>query len=526
MAHISDTYGLEYASSAQNLIKKGFGSAALSVVSSSPRSASWWQGRVLLTEGTLFPRCKEALFIAESDSGKPRQGNFLGSLWSYSRFKDAPFSNLPIVIQAMFPGRGIRLAPISYLAPAGKAALEVTGRIFAPGMSCQAATAGELALLYGAPLVEMLSSGGFEGMVNIWGDQIILPLCGVELPERLETADIVRVISRVDPDMVSEETFHNKDWIMTDRSLDVIDQIPRGDRGEVLGSAARISSEKGAFLAMNLGPVALSFRFLRAALEIFGPLLEKPGAVMDLDPYLLKAFLVEDEKSWEQRVPEGALLKKNGVPAEEIYRKAGTLKERFLREEGRPLRMAAVDMGRDPLWLDFGQHSSMRESLLALAMPGLRGDLVRTVFGAGTALRPDEKGNYIISSDLGPDVRAENSFIAGSSISSGRISSGTVIDSTLSEVDMQEGFVYNSIVRGHASLKRHSGLYACQTEAGVFLDRGERMVTFGSGGSLLELRTSELADLKDGSADFERRVHGNALSMREAENVFLRRNVE
>ncbi|MBF0217105.1 MAG: hypothetical protein HQL30_08945 [Candidatus Omnitrophica bacterium] len=524
------------------------------------KDRNYWEKRLALTSCNVFNADGKTRITAleEKLGEKTRQGNFLGTLLAYSRHKDIQNPNPnheprlssvalakegttpvlrsfseggnhdlnKVILMGMLFGKGERISPFSQIECGCKSAIASVSIPDKEKIGYRMLSEIEEALMYFSPVAKYLEEGGFEGILNKWGDETEIPSIdlaqGASLEGKYAAYDIVKFISRV---RVTGSLAANKDWVAYDSNNTLITQIARADKNELIRrleqSGIERSDDGEYYAGVSLGPVALSYRFLDVALEVFSEDMDKTGVFYDFDPYLIMAFaLGADNKKWERMVSDDPKLNALAGPrgmVPDLYDKVRKTAAVFRERHGRELTVRVIDLGDNVFWTDIGQHDRMREKYLALTEDTEFGKIARKIEGLDD--KRDENGNIVVNSEISPDMAVRDSVVINSRLlGKGSIRSSVIKDSLLNNSEMFRAFSVLCHRTGNTVLKENSGIYrslGCSLD-GLLLEPGMRHGTLLSPRGPIDMSVSETSDLRDKEKNYDNPVFGNPISFGEA----------
>ena len=391
-----------------------------------------------------------------------RKSNFLGTLLFYNKLKRT-FLDIKddVILCGMVFGKGERISPITHALRNMKPIIPIAKTIKIKDRLEQEILI-ETALRYFSLVSHYLKERGFKGILDKWGDEIQIP--GIDLfsnHEDLTDCDLIKVVSE---QIVNPQNSKEKDWVSYDDKNNLLRQIPRRPIEEfdkLFDSGLVRKNEKGEYICgVSLGPVAVSYRLLDLACEIFKEEIDKKGVYFDFDPYLIMALALTQSKDGkiffenerDKKIDElDNMIIKNQY-GNNFYDKVKYLKEEFERRYNKKLIMKVLNFGK-VYWGDFGQHKAMREYFMGLKEESREGYISRLI--AGIPEEKDEFGNRIVDSIIG-DVYIRDSVIVNS-----RIEKGIIIDSVVINGIYYKAELTNSFSVGDKAysikINKHSG---------------------------------------------------------------------
>ncbi|MFH1412208.1 MAG: hypothetical protein ABIG55_06125, partial [Candidatus Omnitrophota bacterium] len=412
------------------------------VVSGNKNTCQNWQKRLTKTGPHIFNKDGSTLILSleEKIGSKDKEGNFLGTLLAYRYIKEAAekkgIGYLDTVsLIGMLLGRGERISPITQALGCNKACIKVTPADIEIDGGKIAFTAIEEALLHFIPVAKYLEKRGFRGILNKWGDQTEIASIDLTLPpednEIFSEHDIIKFVSIAE---VTEEDAKHKDWVVFDQNNNVTAQVSRNERDVLIKELNELgvqADEEGRYCSgISLGPIAVSYKVLDIASDVFEKEIKEEGVHVDFDPYFLMAMAMEEKHldKWEEIAAKNKGLRELLKMVPDLFDKAQRIKNKFGEKYGKALNFKVLDLGKDIYWADIGQHSAMREKYSALNNAGEKGEVARRL--AGIEGERDFNGNIIKGSDISREIEIKNSVIVASRITGrGRIENSVIIDS-------------------------------------------------------------------------------------------------
>lgn len=422
-------------------------------------------------------------------------------------------------------GEGTRITPFTEAEAGQKPAITSWASVKRSGGRHWFATV-EHALRLFAPVEAYLRRSGFDGLVVKWGDEVQLPtldLAGAD--PRLAGADVVRFVSMA---RMTEDLAAAKDWVGVDEQGRITAFIPRRPLARMAPLADRglLQRRDGHLVGgVNLGSIAVSRRLLDGLLAEFERDVEQPGADRrtrpDLDPQFFTALTiaaianpVERKRAWAQALGESAAMRAVQHHQPELLRRLRKVLRRYEERYDRPIRMVALDFGRQ-YWSDVGQHRQLYRSVMALREHSEVGSVSRAV--AGIDGRWDDRGNLIVGgSVLGPQVDVRDSVLVDVRIGAGVIRDSVLVGTRAGFLHAMGAFDLHSTVSS-LKLPERAGAYKVIRAAGVEAQPGERLTTvFLDSGPPLLFRVHEDTDLRRRDQTYDVPILGNPMSFREA----------
>lgn len=501
----------------------------VAVVSGNEVDRESWGKRLEAINQYIFNRNGSTLVLSiqEKTGNKIRQGNFLGTLLAYKNIKDAclkqnvPYNDFVTMIGMLF-GRGERMSPVTQCKGCRKPAIEVTPANITINNVKVALTAVEEALFYFTSVAKYLEKRGFRGVLNKWGDETEIPSIDFSVtahnPNSMKEYDVVKIISVME---ITNELATQKDWVIFDNSQNVLGQLSRNSRDELIKQLKEQGikpNEDGKFYAgISLGPVAVSYDFLDIASRVFENEIKTDGIYFDFDPYLLMALAMNDREQniWEEKICRDKDLQILAGMIPDFFSKVQQIKKIFETKFNRPLNLKTLDFGRDTYWADIGQHSSMREKYFALNDNGNKGIIARKI--ANIEKERDQNGNIIINSELSSDIHIVNSVIVNSRITGkGKVDNSVIIDSEFFNIDMDTAFAIRSIRKGDSVLAKNSGIFESLGVNNLALDEKIRHVSVLTNSGKIDMEVSEDTDLRDKDTTYNLPILSNKISFSKA----------
>jgi hypothetical protein len=251
----------------------------------------------------------------------------------------------------------------------------------------------------------------------------------------------------------TEELALAKEWLVVDRtSSALVLQLRRRPLAE-------LSTHASADLLIHLGSPALSWTFLAAAEQSFGDL----AGALDVDGYVFES-LTHDDAAWAREIERDPGLRKLLADHPDFRERTRDLADRVARMRGHPLRVAVVDLGDAPAWLDVGTPARARAAWAALTAVGAGGELARAL--AAIDVAPDRWGNrtlghsivpddgsvrdcVLVDAELHGDSRADRAVVIASVLADSTLARGAVVlESAAQRLRMGVGgFAFRSIAR-------------------------------------------------------------------------------
>ncbi len=515
-------------------------------VVSMERDQKDWQERFDQTAKSLFNSDNSTLMLALKEQietktkkgkieKKTREGNFLGTLLAYDYIKKAAkkakinYRDYVTLIGMLF-GQGERMSPFTDVEAVRKPAIASTAASMDIDGSKESISAIEEALLYFGPVAKYLEARGFRGILDKWGDETQVAsvdlFAAPEEGESLAERDVMKVVSVMELDEISDEKAKQKDWVIFDEQGNMLAQVARNPNGaEALREDLKAKMQELGIdsdrVGISLGPVAVSYDVLDIASEVFDKEIKKDGVYFDFDPYFLMALAMDnDTDKWGKAVEADGKLEELVKMVPWFFEKVQRVKEIFKEKYGRELSLKIFDLGDNVYWPDIGQHEAMREKYLAINDDGPDGIVARKIEGI-SGVR-DANGNIIINSEISEDVKVRNSVIINSKITgAGKVNGSVIKDSTLGDVEITDSFAVSSSRTGKTVLNQHSGIYKSLGSKldDLALDEKMRHGTVLTDNGPVGMMVSEDTNLRDKNNTYNVPIYNNELSFKETHEV-------
>jgi hypothetical protein len=454
-----------------DIIRQSRGASVVTVISGSSSDQKFWYERLVNTRGDVFRKDGATLVISTHE--ETRKGNFLGGLDAWVKTKRVLSSRCEEVPQIAFMsmvfGQGKRLSPFTQSLGNRKPAFptplkSLDGQTYL--------TIADVANMSSAIVIRQLQSGGFRGLIIKWGDEAIIPgvLWNIQ-PGSYDGIDAVRFVWRTDP---NEHLAREKDWVVIDSSSGLMKhQLARQDLESLIRRASRRDSSVH-HMGVNLGSLAISYQFLDIACEVLGDDIASVGRWVDWDPYAWMALLCETEEQWQEEMMHEERIGRSGIKAihdryPNFYTKLRQVRTKLEERVSRPLSIATLDFGK-PFWVDWGLHTSLRNTLESLTTDSDEGAIARDLFRIPH--ERDNNGNIIVQSSIPRGASIRNSII---------------IDTVITEPD---SIVHDGVVIGgrHKRLCMPSGGTALFCAADRLTFAGPHGIAFRSLGVDIEVQ--------------------------------------
>lgn len=412
---------------------KGAGQTDLAViVSGSPADSAFWRTATTNVQRDIL-REDGGLRIASVTEDHPA-GNFLGTLraWEEAKKQTATNPTQGVTLMSMVFGQGKRMSPFTQALGGRKAAFPTPFRGSEPGSWLRT---GDIAILYSSLWLHQLASTGFSGVLVKWGDEAILPSTVWDASTSdFRDVDIVRFVWKTVPDATLAR---EKEWWVLNEETRLIERlIPRQPYDSLARVLERYQGNRYS-TAVNLGSIAISYRFLDLAREVLGPLASEIGPAADWDPFVNLLLLLADDEDPYADPPTAAGLQQAEKRCPGLTAKMKEIRAKTQQAFGRPPRAGYLEFG-DALWIDLGLHTTLRRGLEALIEDSAYGRAVRAFFGVPE--ERDANGNFIVGTcQIAPGVTIRNSLVLDSTIQNGTVQNGIVVGSRHGNLQMPHG---------------------------------------------------------------------------------------
>lgn len=480
------------------------------VVSGSSTDSAFWESAVeKVKQDTL--REDGQLRVVSLTEGQPL-GNFLGTISAWSEVNRLVSPSRGVSLMSMVFGKGKRFSPFTQALGNRKAAFPTPLRGTRSGVHLRT---GDLATLYSNSWLEQLSARGFNGVLVKWGDEAIIPsLSWASLGNDFSDIDLIRFVWKTRPtDVLARE----KEWFIVNEESRLIERlIPRQNLSSILASVAKYEGDRYS-TAVNLGSIAASYSFLSIAADVFGKVLDRPGAMADWDPFTTLLLLSALPSQSPTGVDDSPALAAGLAQAEErcpgLHTMIQELRSRLHKKMGRPLRVGFLDFG-EAFWVDFGLHTTLRQTLEALTQETPRGDATRAIFGLPNDR--DANGNIVVSSTIPNRARIENSVIVGSTILDAEtvVSGGVVVGSRHNGLSMPHGGASLFSAVQHLDFEGPHGIAFRSLGSTVKVPPGGRHTSLVLGDTTVSLLSDE--SIRYDESEYSAPILGNELSFEEA----------
>jgi hypothetical protein len=467
----------------------------------------------LKTRQDVFRADGETMIISSLE--KTRKGNFLGSINAWMalcqarRGQDLP----PVMLMNMVFGQGTRLSPFTQALTNRKPAFPTplcssNGEIYL--------STADAAAMSATLWLRHLEEGGFRGMVIKWGDEAVIPgKIWQAGSSQYQDVDGFRFVWQTGP---TEDLAREKEWVQFDaQTQQMTYQFTRQD---LAGLQKRLSaSGSDRCIGVNLGSLAISYRLMEIAEEIFGEDVKDESKWVDWDPYTWIALACRNEADWKAEATFEEQIGKTGIRELEVrvpdfYAKIHHLAELFRKRHGRLPMLKVLDFGQ-PYWMDWGLHLSLRRSLEAMTTDSDLGATSRELFGLPH--QRDRNGNIIVRSEVPGGAEIRNSLIVDTTITDPQsiIHNGVVVAGHHKRLVMPQG---GSALFCAADRMQFNGPNAiafkwCGEE--IRLDEGDRRTCLYLADGPMELCTNESLTNYEGE-NYSQPIMGNPISFAEA----------
>jgi hypothetical protein len=292
----------------------------VSFVTGSGPDRDGWDKRLDYISKYIFNRdgSTKTFSFQEKINDKTKEGNFLGTLLMYSYLKEEAkvkgidYGNNVSLTGMMF-GRGERISPFTQIEGGCKPAI-ISGSVHDPDGERVRISEIEEALMFFAPVAKYMEDGGFRGIINKWGDETQIPAIdltsGPGDSNVFSEVDLIKFASVV---KVTEDQARHRDWVVYKEDGSLIAQLSRNHKNILTGQLKTLGmkpDKDGEYYAgISLGPVAVSYRVLDIAEEVFRDIVLEKGVHIDFDPYVIMAFAMRgDRHRWNSAVANDKVL--------------------------------------------------------------------------------------------------------------------------------------------------------------------------------------------------------------------------
>ncbi len=423
----------------RTLVQNNSGPGLAIVVSGTELDRQYWEQHFNRIRSDVFRSDGKTFLMSVCEP--VRKGNFLGTLNAWALTKAAVEQSglaLPNVsLMSMVFGQGKRLSPFTQSLGNRKAALPTPLKGAASGEYLRTA---DLSNLYTNLWIKHLGARGFRGMVVKWGDEAVVP--GISWQARrgdYRQLDALRFVWRTTP---TTELAREKDWVLIDGANQMRHQYARQPL-ESLHRRLASYGQAAHSVGVNLGSLAISYRFLDLALQVFRADVADPQKWVDWDPYVWMALFCETEADWQTEAEYEAAIGRRGLHEllaryPDFYAKIVQLRAALQSITLRPLTVGVMDFGT-PLWTDFGLHLALRASLLEIVNDSEKAAVLRELFALPHGR--DGRGNILVNSAIPASADIRHSVICDTVISDERtvIHDGVLIGGRFRRVHMPAG---------------------------------------------------------------------------------------
>lgn len=497
----------------RKLLQQNQGPGVVNIVSGGPADQAYWQDRLAKTRQDVFRKDGETLILSSLE--KNRKGNFLGSILAWQEVHKAlegkPFP--AVILTNMVFGLGKRLSPFTQALTNRKPAFPTPMRSSYGEIYLSTVDAASMsATLW----LNHLKTHGFRGIVVKWGDEAVIPGKTWQADgNEYEAVDGIRFIWQTD---LTEDLAREKEWVEFDpRTFEMTYQFTRQG---MEGLRKRLAERGGTrSLGVNLGSLAISYRLMEVAEEVFKADVKDEVKWVDWDPYTWIAFACPTEADWRAEAAFEEQIGKTGIRELErrlpdFYHKISQVREVFQQRFGRLPTIKVLDFGQ-PYWMDWGLHLSLRRSLESLTTDSELGLTARELFEL-----PDERdnnGNIIVRSSIPAGADIHNSLIVDTIITEREtaVHGGVVVAGRHRRLEMPEG---GCALFCAADLMRFKGPHAIAFKSigdEFVLDEGDRTTCLYFTERGVEMRANEALINYEGE-NYTQPVMGNPFSFEEA----------
>jgi hypothetical protein len=497
----------------RNIRQQNRGPAVVNIVSGSPADQAYWQDRLEQTRRDVFRSDGETLVLSSLE--QTRKGNFLGSINAWQALQRAleGRSRPPLILTNMVFGLGKRLSPFTQALTNRKPAFPTPMRSSSGEIYLSTVDAASISATI---WLNHLQNHGFKGIVVKWGDEAVIPgkiwQAGAS---DFENVDGIRFIWQTD---LTDDLAREKEWVEFDaQSYEMTYQFTRQIRE---GLQKRLSARgSGRLIGVNLGSLAISYRLMEAAEQVFQADVLAEGKWVDWDPYTWIAFACQSEADWKDEAAFEERIGKTGIGELEkrlpdFYPKIQRVKEIFRDRYGRFPFIKVLDFGQ-PYWMDWGLHLSLRRSLESLTDDSELGITTRELFQLPN--EQDRNGNIILRSKIPPGADIRNSLLVDTVITQPEtvIHHGVVVAGRHRRLEMPYG---GCALFCAADLMQFRGPHAIAFKSigdEFVLEEGDRTTCLYFTDLGVEMRTNESLLNYEGE-NYSLPVMGNPFSFEEA----------
>jgi hypothetical protein len=499
-----------------NIVANNDGPQLVIVVAENDADSDYWKKHFLSIRKDVFRHDEKTKVISIAE-GSPR-GNFLGMLnaWAHTKkeLKKTGFPLPDIGLMSMVFGKGTRLSPFTQAMGNRKPAFVTPKR---SDSSNKYLSTADISNLYANNWIYHFQNSGFRGLLLKWGDEAIIP--GVVLnsdPSKFQNADAIRFAWLTEP---TDRLAREKEWIEINKETGLMtNQYSRQDLQNLTKRLSMIENDSVS-VGVNLGSFAISYKFLDLALEVFEEDVSDKDKSLSWDPYVWIALFCKDKSQWESVLEMEIRTGAKGIQQLEssfpnFYQKITILRDKLEFETGHAVTVPTLNFG-DLLFVDFGLHRSMRESLISMTTNSEEGIALRKLFGIHS--NKDQQGNIIINSDVPPSANVKNSIIVNSRIVDGNsiINQGVIIGGRHRKLNMPNGGIALFCASDYLEFKDQSGLAYRAIGNSIVIQEGGRHTTLFFPEGKEDFVTNE-SILNYSGQNYEQPILGNKYSFLEA----------
>jgi hypothetical protein len=487
------------------ILKNGQTELAVIVSGSAIDSAFWAQTVEGLKRDTLREDGRiEIVALAEEQP----LGNFLGTVnaWAgLTRRITAPTRGVALL--NMVFGKGKRFSPFTQALGNRKAAFPTPLRA---RHSDSYLRTGDLATLYSNSWLDQLRARSFNGILIKWGDEAVIPSLKWDAAERdFSDVDLVRFVWKTEP---TEVLAREKEWFVINEESKLIERMIPRQKLESLEEVLRSYQGQRFSTAVNLGSIAVSYRFLSVAAEVFGEALGGAFSA-DWDPYVM-LLLLGGTPADSPTIAAGIAQSEARCPG--LMARIGEMRDRIQKTMGRPVRIGFLDFG-EAFWVDIGLHTTLRKCLEALTSEDRVGEATRAFFNI-----PDERdgnGNIVIGSSVAPGCKVANSVIINSTIAdpASVVKGSVVVNSRHRRLAMPAGGASLFCAVPELSFAGENGIAFRAIAGSLSIPAGGRYTSLFLDDGTVSLQSNESIRAYDDS-EYAQPILGNTLSFEEAGN--------
>ncbi|HEY3836762.1 MAG TPA: hypothetical protein VGL72_09325 [Bryobacteraceae bacterium] len=491
----------------RNLIENGQTELAVIVSGSATDSAFWAQTVEKLKRDTL--RQDGRVGIVSLAEEQPL-GNFLGTVNAWmglTRRITAPTQGVSLL--NMVFGKGKRFSPFTQALGNRKAAFPTPLRA---KHSDSYLRTGDLATLYSNSWLDQLRSRGFNGILIKWGDEAVIPSLKWDPAERdFSEIDLVRFVWKTAP---TEVLAREKEWFVINEESGLIERLIPRQKLASLTEALRGYEGRRFSTAVNLGSIAVSYRFLSLAAELFGEMLDGGTVSADWDPYAM-LLLLGGTAADSETIAAGIAQAEARCPG--LVSKIGQLRQRIERSLGRPVRSGFLDFG-DAFWVDIGLHSTLRKCLESLTSEDRVGQATRAFFDIPD--QRDARGNIVVGGSIPEGSNITDSVVINSTILDPKstLRRAVVVGSRHGHLSMPSGGASLFSAVADLQFDGENGIAFRAIADSLRLPAGARYTSLFLDNQTVPLQSNESIRAYD-DAEYSQPVLGNAMSFEEAGNV-------